>query len=56
MVSDEEISMNRYWDGMDSDGKPGPGGVLCIGVKCMAWRWSDKNAALGYCGLAGPPE
>ena len=38
---------------------------LCIGSKCMAWRWADKPTQVlsrhdkqrrGYCGLAGSAE
>lgn len=34
------------------DGTP-DAGALCLGPKCMAWRWHDR--ACGYCGLAGVP-
>jgi hypothetical protein len=34
-------------------------GALCIGPRCMAWRWvkgSEKaSVGRGYCGLAGRP-
>jgi hypothetical protein len=35
---------------------------LCIGSKCMAWRfapqktWTSNGTATGYCGLASKPQ
>ena len=26
---------------------------VCRGNTCMMWRWSDKSANEGYCGIAG---
>ena len=55
-VTDDNIgSMNRYFSGPDSKGDLGPGGVFCLGNKCMAWRWLVFEKQ-GYCGLAGKPE
>lgn len=30
---------------------------LCIGAKCMMWRWGDQKAKepTGHCGMAGKP-
>jgi len=27
----------------------------CWGSGCMMWRWADRDAKLGFCGLAGNP-
>lgn len=27
----------------------------CFGSGCMMWRWADKDAKMGFCGLAGNP-
>jgi len=27
----------------------------CFGSGCMMWRWSDRDAKKGFCGLAGNP-
>jgi hypothetical protein len=27
----------------------------CCGRLCMAWRWAQPSATLGFCGLAGIP-
>lgn len=32
--------------------------VLCLGPRCMAWRWADSTAGVdfGFCGIASVPE
>jgi hypothetical protein len=27
----------------------------CFGSGCMMWRWSDREAKMGFCGLSGNP-
>jgi hypothetical protein len=27
----------------------------CAGSGCMMWRWADREAKMGFCGLAGNP-
>jgi hypothetical protein len=27
----------------------------CFGSGCMMWRWADRDAKTGFCGLAGNP-
>jgi hypothetical protein len=27
----------------------------CWGSGCMMWRWADRDARTGFCGLAGNP-
>jgi hypothetical protein len=27
----------------------------CFGSGCMMWRWADREAKMGFCGLAGNP-
>jgi hypothetical protein len=27
----------------------------CFGSGCMMWRWADRDAKMGFCGLAGNP-
>jgi hypothetical protein len=27
----------------------------CWGSGCMMWRWADRDAKMGFCGLAGNP-
>lgn len=27
----------------------------CAGSGCMMWRWADRDAKKGFCGLAGNP-
>lgn len=35
--------------------------IMCVGSKCLAWRWFDlrvsneSSRVNGYCGLAGRP-
>lgn len=28
---------------------------MCVGAKCMAWRWVDTRRFHGFCGSAGVP-
>jgi hypothetical protein len=28
---------------------------MCQVAQCMMWRWVDREAEAGYCGLAGTP-
>lgn len=28
---------------------------MCQVAQCMMWRWVDREAETGYCGLAGTP-
>jgi hypothetical protein len=27
----------------------------CLGSGCMMWRWTDREAKMGFCGLSGNP-
>jgi hypothetical protein len=29
--------------------------AMCVGTRCMAWRWGDDIKTKGYCGKAGRP-
>jgi len=34
-----------------------PGEVFqMLGLRCMMWKWADRDAKTGFCGLAGNPS
>lgn len=64
-VQDFDLKQQLQPDGRHARFNVIPTVALCIGSKCMAWRWNDNGSqnsvtarpasGKGYCGLAGAP-
>lgn len=61
-MSEEEAEAKACCGPRNNSQAAEEGDILCIGSRCMAWRWNfppqhmdGRTKPTGYCGLAGKP-